>query len=210
MKKVDLLFLKQKGLSYMNYRKLIDDLWKKGLSTDVAQEPAHTEYTKLNIQRMKRLDHTVQLLPTLISTIGSLDTQLGWMILTEGWCGDAAQNLPWMNKMVELSNGKIQAYYLLRDENLTIMDEFLTNGSRSIPKLVCFDFNSGEVLGTWGPRPNEIQVWYSDHKKSNPEIDKKERDTLLHQLYTSNKGEFIQDDFNNCIQNWVVLTAKKI
>ena len=69
MKKVDLLFLKQEGLSYLNYRKLIDDLWEKGLSTDITQEPSHTEYTKLNIQRMKRLDHTVQILPSLVRII---------------------------------------------------------------------------------------------------------------------------------------------
>src|SRR5690625_7163342 len=41
------------------------------------------------------------------------------------------------------------------------MDQYLTNGkSRSIPKLVCLDAETLDVLGDWGPRPEELQNLY--------------------------------------------------
>jgi hypothetical protein len=36
------------------------------------------------------------------------------------------------------------------------MDAYLTNGGRSIPKLICLD-KSGKEIFTWGPRPEVIQ-----------------------------------------------------
>ena len=62
---------------------------------------------------------------------------MDWLVLTEAWCGDAAQSLPIINKMAEVSDN-ITLRLILRDENLDVMDQFLQNGrSRSIPKLIC-------------------------------------------------------------------------
>ena len=58
-----------------------------------------------------------------------------WLIITEGWCGDAAQCIPTIEKIAAESKN-IETHYVLRDENLDLIDEYLTNNARSIPKLI--------------------------------------------------------------------------
>jgi thioredoxin-like negative regulator of GroEL len=76
-------------------------------------------------------------------------------VITEPWCGDAAQCVPVLEKLV-LAVGGIETFYMLRDEHLEIMDAYLTNGGRAIPKLICLDADGQEIF-TWGPRPAVIQ-----------------------------------------------------
>jgi hypothetical protein len=114
-------------------------------------------YAQLNLQRMHRLEKTTQVLPAVATQLLSVNRSQIWLVLTEGWCGDAAQSLPVIHALAEL-NPLISLRLLLRDENLELMDRFLTNGvSRSIPKLIAADAVTGEVLFTWGPRPSALQ-----------------------------------------------------
>jgi hypothetical protein len=85
------------------------------------------------------------------------------MVITESWCGDSAQILPIIAKAASL-NPKIIFEIVLRDSNLEIMDCYLTNGTRSIPKLVVFDEMGNELL-QWGPRPKVAQAILSNLKK---------------------------------------------
>jgi thioredoxin-like negative regulator of GroEL len=97
------------------------------------------------------------MLPALQEKLDQLSEPLHWLVLSEGWCGDAAQNLPALEKIAEHSHGKIHLRVLLRDENTELMDQWLTNGGRSIPKLI--QLNAAvEVTGSWGPRPAEAQA----------------------------------------------------
>jgi hypothetical protein len=77
-------------------------------------------------------------------------------VLTEAWCGDAAQIIPVLEKMAEASP-HIELQLILRDEHLDIMDAFLTHNARSIPKMIVLDAETGDVLADWGPRPAVIQ-----------------------------------------------------
>jgi len=113
----------------------------------------------LNRQRMQRLEKTVVLEPELVFSIRSLDVRWIWLNITEGWCGDAAQNIPIIEK-IAAENPGIETRYILRDENPELMDQYLTNGARSIPKLIALDANTLEVLGTWGPRPKHAQDYF--------------------------------------------------
>ena len=77
-----------------------------------------------------------------------------WLVISEGWCGDAAQNMPVVEKIVdEMPNVEIR--YVLRDENLELMDQYLTNGGRSIPKALFVDTETFEVLGRLGTETAE-------------------------------------------------------
>jgi hypothetical protein len=88
-----------------------------------------------------------------------------WLVITEGWCGDAAFNLPTMAALEQAVPGKIKLGLFLRDSNLELIDANLTDGGRSIPKLVVLGADM-KVLGTWGPRPAGLQlqtkVWKSE------------------------------------------------
>jgi Thioredoxin len=144
--------------SYAAYRRLIDELLAQGRTTGPNQSDSLLQYAKLNEQRMSRLDKTVQLLPEVTAELARLQGRYEWVVLTEGWCGDAAQLVPVIDAIARASGGKLRTHYLLRDENPDLMDRYLTGGvSRSIPKLLVLHADTLTEAAQWGPRPVPAQ-----------------------------------------------------
>ena len=155
----------KKGMDYEEYRRLIDAMIIVGKSTAKNDSETLLEYSKLNVVRMKRLDHTVEIIPELKETVQGISAPQTWLVITEGWCGDAAQIIPVLNKIAEL-NSNIQLRFLLRDENLELMDQYLTNGrSMSIPKVIVLNEHNEELFN-FGPRPSVLQEMFY-HLKAN-------------------------------------------
>ncbi len=152
------------AMSYETYMNLLIDLLAEGKPTGVNQNEAMVAHGKMNLQRMKRLNKTIQLQDELQDVISGLTRKITFLVITEGWCGDAAQNVPVFNKLIEHSEN-IDLKLILRDKNLDVMDAFLTNGGRSIPKLIALDTTSLKVIGTWGPRPDTAQFMVTEFKK---------------------------------------------
>lgn len=152
------------AMSYDSYMNLLIDLMAEDKTTGNDQSEAMVGYGKMNVQRMKRLNKTIQLRPELLQTLNNFNRKVTFLVITEGWCGDAAQNVPVFNKLIEHTNN-IELKLILRDENLEVMDAFLTNGGRSIPKLIVVDSSNLEVIGTWGPRPEAAQFMVTEFKK---------------------------------------------
>ncbi len=155
-----------KAITYPQYRDLIDKLLAEGKTTGENHSEDYIAYTRLNLTRMERLDKTVALNDDLLLTLKELKRKQTWLVITEAWCGDAAQNLPILNLMA-LQNPNIEFKLVLRDENLELMDQYLTNGGRSIPKLIILDTETHKELAIWGPRPAGAQALLAEHK-ANP------------------------------------------
>lgn len=187
----------EKALSYNEYRELVSDLLSQGKSTGPNQSDDLLNYSKLNDKRMKRLDKTVKLTKETLAKIKDVKEPQTWLVLTEGWCGDAAQNLPVINKIAE-ENPNINLKLVLRDENLELMDEFLTNGGRSIPKLIALN-QENEVINTWGPRPTTATKMVVDYKEKHGSLDADFK-TDLQVWYNKNKGENTQEDLVSMLQ----------
>ena len=180
--------------SYGDYLALIDNLLAQGKTTGSDQTESHLETAPLNRQRMKRLDKTIKLSEEMLQSINQIGESIDLYILTEGWCGDASQNLPYIHQIANASKGKIKDYYLLRDEHPELMDQFLTNNARAIPKAIAIDSADGNILFTWGPRPEAIQKWFLE-MKLNSGLAKDEISKELHTHYTINKGLEVYKDF---------------
>jgi Thioredoxin len=145
-----------KGMSYIEYRRLINALIIIGKSTAKKDSENLVEYSKLNVARMNRIDKTIEIIPGLSEAVEQIVAPQTWLVLTEGWCSNSAQIVPVLDKIVPL-NSNIELKFLLRDENPGLMDWYLTNGkSRSIPKLIAVDENFEELFN-WGPRPKVLQ-----------------------------------------------------
>lgn len=145
-----------RGISYDEYMKRFQEKVDH-TDPDTLDEQARQlwEYTQLNLQRSQRVWKTYRPSPELKDVVQRLSRPQLWMVLTEDWCGDSAQLLPIIAKIASLSDN-ITLKILYRDENPDIMDQYLTNGKRGVPKLVAFS-RAGEELFTWGPRPREAQ-----------------------------------------------------
>ena len=133
----------QKAQSYSEYKELILNLLKEGRSTGSDQSENFVNFTRLNDKRMKRLDKQTKLSEHAELKTQSIEKEFTWLVLTESWCGDAAQTLPVVNKFAE-ANKNIELKVVLRDENDDLMNQFLTNGSKSIPKLIVIEKDSNK------------------------------------------------------------------
>lgn len=145
------------SLAYNDYLTLIDEKIAQKASTGHEQNQMLTDFTKLNRARMKRLDKTQQILPELEIITKQITDKQVWLVLTESWCGDAAQNVPVLQKLAEM-NPLIDLRMVLRDDNDELMQKYLTNGGKSIPKLIAVSADLEKELFTWGPRPVAAQV----------------------------------------------------
>ena len=175
------------ALSYSDYRLLMDQLVLRSGTTGLEQTQMYMDYTKLNQQRMKRLDKTLKLPEDKKVKLGKISNKMTWLVLSESWCGDAAQTIPVINKLA-VSNPNISLKIIHRDEHMELMLHFLTKGSRSIPKLLAIDSISNDILWTWGPRPSEASQLADDYKKEHGELTPQFKEELQ-VWYNKDKGK---------------------
>jgi hypothetical protein len=187
-------------MNYEQYRSLIDGLLERGLTTGPKQNETMLHYGRLNQKRMKKWEKIARITPELHALILDIKKPETWLVLTEGWCGDAAQNLPFIQKMAAI-NPLIDLRLILRDENLSVMDQFLTDGGRSIPKLIALDTDSLTVLGTWGPRPAPMQALVMDNKVSG-EKTYAALNEVMHLWYAKDRGVTLQNEFLAILDVW--------
>ena len=179
------------GQTYEQYFAMNTKMAKEGRTTGV-QKPSYIEYTKLSAARMRRWNKVYKPDASFLDTIKS-KAQPGekWLVFSETWCGDAAHNLPFIAKWA--SHAEIDLRIILRDEHPDLMDEFLTNGGRSIPKFVRLN-HEFTVLGSWGPRPSLLMEAHAEWK-NRPEFNYKEWVLFAQDWYNKDKGAVIENDF---------------
>lgn len=187
--------------SYPEYRKLVSDLLIEGKSTGKEQSEALNHYSALNETRMDRLDKTMKIPEEIILKLRNLKQEYIWLVLSEGWCGDAAQLVPIFNKMAVLSEDKIELKIVLRDENEALMKFFLTNNKRAIPKLIIIDKATGSVVDSWGPRPKGAAHLIDSYKKKFGMIDEAVK-TELQLWYLKDKGLSTQEEITSLMQKY--------
>ncbi len=177
----------KKSISYSDYRNLVVDLVENNSTTGSEKTEALANYTMLNDRRMKRWDKTVKVSDELRTKIENFNKKTTWLVITESWCGDAAHVMPVINKVAEL-NDTIDFKVVLRDQNEALMNQFLTNGGKAIPKLIMIDNETNEVLNTFGPRPTVatemVHAYKAEHGLLTPEFKED-----LQRWYNKDKGQ---------------------
>ena len=187
-----------KAISYTSYRKRISDLIASGKSSGSIQSEDLLNYSKLNDRRMTRLDKTIQLSQETLLALKKINKPITWLVLSEGWCGDAAQTLPVINKIADKSD-LINLRIIFRDEHEELMRHFLTNGGKSIPKLIVLN-SENNVLNTWGPRPNIATKMVQDYKNTHGQLDAAFKQELQ-VWYNKDKGVNIQENMVGLLTN---------
>lgn len=181
------------GISY--------DQYKQQMSADLISnaDSQIREYIHLNEARMHRVEKTYIVGSKLVEFINKIEQKIYWLVLTEHWCGDAAQIIPVLRAIAILSEGKIDLKLVYRDQQEELMNNYLTNETRSIPKIIQLN-STFEVSATWGPRPSEAQQLVLT-LKANPET-APTYSNALHFWYAKNKQQSIEKEiFNLLIKN---------
>ncbi len=184
-------------MSYQAYTDLVQNLVLEHSSTGNEKTKALLNYTKLNDKRMKRWGKTVKISEDSRKIINTFSRPMTWLTITESWCGDAAHVLPVLNKIAKESEF-IEMKIVLRDENPELMDAFLTNENRAIPKVIMMDRETGEILGTYGPRPSEATNYVNTFKAKHGLLTADFKEDLQH-WYNTNKGQNIIEDITEIL-----------
>lgn len=188
------------GLTYETYAADMKAYAKEGKTSGPEQTDSLIHYTKLNASRMRRIGKTTPLLPEIQEQLANLEKSYTWKVFTESWCGDAAQVLPVLELIAEASD-QIDMDILYRDEHPDLFANYLTNGAKSIPKLVAIDADSGKELGTWGPRPEILQNRVMAYKAA-PDKPMDEFMEEAQQWYNDDKGVQIQTEILRALRSW--------
>jgi len=183
------------GLSMDDYVKVMENQARLYTHELPAEDAEKLEFTKLNLHRTGRILRTYKVSEDLAELVKAIDDSQLWLVITEPWCGDSAQCLPYIATMADL-NPNIKLRMVLRDENLDIIDAFLTEGKRSIPVLVVFD-SQDEVLFTWGPRPAPAQTVFLEAKAEG--LEKPGILERLHLFYGRDRGKSIEAEFKQIL-----------
>ncbi|PTX12206.1 thioredoxin-like protein [Pontibacter mucosus] len=186
-------------MTYAQFKALSEALVAENKTTGPEQSEQRIGFTKLNQQRLKRVEKQFVLQPALQELLAQNQRAWKWLVLVEAWCGDGAQTLPAI-AAIAAQAPNIELVVLLRDENPALMDTCLTNGSRAIPKLICVDAETGERLFTWGPRPTAIQAQVKQLKADRPDI---HHDELVQQVqlwYAKDRSQALQQDMVQLLQ----------
>ena len=189
-----------KATNYKSYRTILTNLIAEGKSSGDEQSEEILNYSKLNDSRLNRLDKTMKVDAEIEVKIKAIETPYTWLVLSEGWCGDAAQILPIMNRMAEI-NQNIDLRVAFRDENLELMDQYLTNGGRAIPKLLVLNSNH-EVVADWGPRPAGAVKLITDYKAEHGIVDEPAK-AALQMWYLQDRGLSTQQELMDMMDDLV-------
>lgn len=187
----------QNSLSYSEYRTLVSKLIDEGKSTGNEQTPDLLHYSELNEVRMNRLEKTLKLDSGVFATLQNLKSKQTWLVISEGWCGDAAQILPIIKLMAEASEN-IELKIVLRDEHENLINQFLTNGAKSIPKLLLLDENVN-LINHWGPRPEAAKNLILEYKAQHGVVDEPAK-IALQKWYLDDKGISTQKEIVAMLQ----------
>lgn len=182
----------KRSMTYLEYRELVKHLAQQNAGTGHVKTEELVNYTVLNNSRMKRWDKTLKVPQEVEKKLKSINQDFLWLVIAESWCGDAAHVLPVLNKLAELNN-HIDLKVVLRDQNPELMDAFLTNGTRSIPKLIMIDKKTDKVIHGFGPRPSEATAFINRFKSKYGDLTPEFKEDLQH-WYNTNKGLNIMED----------------
>jgi len=195
---VDLGNIFDNGKTYTAYRELIGELLANGQTTGDDHSDAMLHYTKMNVQRMNRVEKTTVLKAELLDTVANVKGKYHFLVITEGWCGDAAQIVPVIAKIAAAGAEKFDLKLVLRDENLPLIDQYLSNGGRAIPVLLVLDENKQPILPKWGPRPQVLQGLLAEWKKEGHDMGLIAEQ--LHGWYAKDKTNEIQSELTALVK----------
>lgn len=181
--------------SWENYLDRFEEILNAKLPESPYDNKDYFNYLKLNASRQKRWLKKGEINGSLKKKVEQISNEQTWYIITEPWCGDAAHSVPFIYMIAEL-NDHITLKIVWRDTPPFMIENYLTNGGKSVPKLIVRDQEENDLF-TWGPRPAPCQKLYHQLKEKNADFE--EMKIELQQWYNKDKGQTLQKELEHLI-----------
>lgn len=177
-------------MQYTEYKTLHDQILNRDISDPIYERSIYVDYVKLSKTRLERWDKRIAQYGTMSEVLRQTDLPTHWIVIAEPWCGDAAHALPFIMEIIR-HHPQITYEIHLRDSEPFLIDQYLTNGGKSIPKLIVRD-ETGNDLFTWGPRPEGAQKLFEEMRDQEQSRDK--INIAIQKWYYADKGKAICDE----------------
>lgn len=159
------------------------------------EEKEKRHYYQLGIQRMNRMEKVFRPSEVDEETLIRKNFNGKVLIISEVWCGDASQAIP---VIYALFKNKNEVRIIYRDQNEELMNQFLTDGSQSIPKILLLN-DDFSVKKTWGPRPAHGAELLKEFKENPDTYEREEFYNDLQVYYAKNRGRDTVDEILNLL-----------
>lgn len=177
-------------MTFQEYLDYFEQILASPEDYDPYGDEAYLDYTKLNWSRTNRWLKRFEPNDAIKSLIASMTEHQHWIVITEPWCGDAAHTVAQLYQMVK-NNPNIDLEIQLRDSEPFLIEDYLTDGSKSIPKLIIRnDVGHDKVI--WGPRPKKLQNLFVQMKAEDKSFEEIKEETQ--RWYNEDKGEELQKE----------------
>ena len=190
-----------KTISFEDYLQLTKDILEEKMPrTGIYSNDSTFRYTLSNLERMNRVMQNIVLNQKLYNALSELKEEWIWVVISEPWCGDASWGTSALAMIAQCSD-KIDFRILLRDAYPEMIKQYHTNGSESIPKLICLRKNDLFEMGTWGARPQVLQQLVMDFKNS-ANFDYRESVRKIHTWYAEDMTRSTQQELYELVKQW--------
>jgi hypothetical protein len=172
-------------LNALTFEEYMQEATKRATNNNIENDP-YQEYYELGLQRMNRTLKTFKLDSEQLQRAEAKNFKGKILIISEPWCGDASATVPAVSKFFEAMGNEVRVF--LRDRDTSLIDQFLTNGMQSIPKVIVLDENFN-VAANWGPRPqygNDLLKKFKENPETYP---REEFYNDLQVYYSRNRGK---------------------
>lgn len=195
-------FILDRSISWEEYYAIAKSYVESDEKPELYRNEKMLRYTSENIGRMDHILQTINIESKLYNILSAVNTDLIWLVLSEPWCGDASQVVPVLYTIASCSD-HISFRILQSDAHPEVLSAYLTDGSRSIPKLICLKADTLEELGTWGPRPQNLQKIVRENI-NDPSLSFGAKVRMIHAWYAEDKTASIQDEFIDLVRKWSI------
>jgi hypothetical protein len=191
----------EETFSFDEYLQLTNDIVNEKIPRAGIYQADNTfRYTRSNLDRMNKVLENIVLNQKLYNLLSEQNEEWLWLVISEPWCGDASWGTPALC-MIASASDKITFRILLRDKHPEIMKAYQTEGTDSIPKLICLRKSDLAELGSWGPRPKALHEMVLKFKDEGV-VDYREGVRRLHAWFEGDMAKSIQEEMIDCIKEW--------
>lgn len=178
----------------ISFEEYVKNAGQRAENPDASDE--HAEYYELGLQRMNRTLKTFKIQEGQLESLKAKNFNGKILIISEPWCGDASATVPAVSRFFEAAGKEVKIF--LRDSDLSLIDQFQTNGTQSIPKILILneDFS---VKNVWGPRPKYGMELLKKFKENPEAYPREEFYNDLQIYYAKNRGKDVIDEILDLI-----------
>ena len=187
----------QEGYNFEDYLEQIEDELEKQIELDDPKELV--PYYAINLKQSRDIRKNFRYNPGMEKKAKSYNAELKFLVISEGWCEDASQIVPVVDRLAETIG--VECKIVFRDENLELMEEYHTNGSFSVP-IVIGVTPEGEEAFRFGPRPAKAMVFTNRFKKDPDKYSKDDFIEDLDRFYLENHGQDIITEILTLIEEY--------